>query len=129
MTFPFLRGSFLNLLFHVQMGGIDESAIDKLSSVCEFAKLIQSKSGEETMGEVTAALMITNTSRGSDVRACLCPLTGSAGQPSAPTSASELSPSFLWLLRDFQFQLNEDGKQVRGHAQTMHSSLNSSANK
>ena len=26
------------------MGGIDESAIDKLSSVCEFAKLIQSKS-------------------------------------------------------------------------------------
>ena len=26
------------------MGGIDESAIDKLSSVCEFAKLIQTKS-------------------------------------------------------------------------------------
>ena len=31
-------------ILFAQMGGIDESAIDKLSSVCEFAKLIQSKS-------------------------------------------------------------------------------------
>lgn len=38
---------------------------------------------------------------------------GGAAQPSSSASASDLSPSFLWLLRDFQFQLNEDGRQVR----------------
>jgi|LauGreSBDMM110SN_4_FD.fasta_scaffold728693_1 hypothetical protein len=40
------------------MGGIDESAIDKLSSVCEFAKLIQSKSqgGKPEPGRLDALL-------------------------------------------------------------------------
>lgn len=33
-----------------QLGSIDESSIDKLSSVCEFAKLIRSKSGSGGWG-------------------------------------------------------------------------------
>ncbi|KAG1678206.1 hypothetical protein FOA52_016143 [Chlamydomonas sp. UWO 241] len=66
-----------SLLIFNQMGGIDESSIDKLSSVCEFAKLIQKKS--------------------------------SAG---GSASVEGLSPSFLWLLRDFQFNLTEDGRQI-----------------
>eukprot|EP00955_Chlamydomonas_euryale_P067252 359793-Chlamydomonas_euryale.AAC.24 len=64
------------LIFN-QMGGIDESAIDKLSSVCEFAKLIASKSGNE-----------------------------------GSSALQQLSPSFLWLLRDFHFNLSEDGHQI-----------------
>ena len=36
-----------SLLVYNQMGGIDESSIDKLSSVCEFAKLVRSKSTPE----------------------------------------------------------------------------------
>ena len=54
------------------MGSIDESSIDKLSSVSEFSRLIQSKSG---------------------------------------SSSSDLSPQFLWLLRDFSLSLTrEDGR-------------------
>jgi len=67
-----------SLLVFNQMGGIDESSIDKLSSVCEFAQLIRSKSAA-----------------GADAR-----------------TLSELSPTFLWLLRDFHYQLTEEGRQL-----------------
>ncbi len=45
-----------SLLVFNQMGGIDESSIDKLSSVCEFAKLIRAKSAPA----------------GALLRACIC---------------------------------------------------------
>eukprot|EP00798_Chlamydomonas_sp_ICE-L_P005052 gene5052-34843_t len=69
-----------SLLVFNQMGSIDESSIDKLSSVCEFAKLIRAKSSE--------------------------------GGGTGARDAAELSPSFLWLLRDFHYQLKEDGHEI-----------------
>jgi hypothetical protein len=31
---------------------------------------------------------------------------------SGSAGAADFSPAFLWLLRDFQFQLNDEGRQV-----------------
>ena len=39
-----------SMLIYNQMGSIDESSVDKLSCVCEFAKRIKSKAG--AAGEV-----------------------------------------------------------------------------
>ncbi|KAG2489141.1 hypothetical protein HYH03_012367 [Edaphochlamys debaryana] len=66
-----------SLLVYNQMGSIDESSVDKLAAVCEFARLIRGRAG------------------GADA-----------------DLGRDLTPSFVWLLRDFQFQLTEDGRQL-----------------
>ncbi|KAG2424409.1 hypothetical protein HXX76_014618 [Chlamydomonas incerta] len=76
-----------SLLVYNQMGSIDESSVDKLASVCEFAKLIRGKADSSSASSSAAA---------ADSAALL----------------RDLAPSFVWLLRDFQFQLTEDGRQL-----------------
>lgn len=147
-----------------QMGAIDESSVDKLASVCEFARLIHARSGSSSRapedGPAAAQQQqVGGTAAkeaeegvldgpGASCPVCVTPLPPlplprprSTDPPSgtaacrrllaAPTPANlpagplpvwssqlqsldmaELAPSFLWLLRDFQFQLTEDGRQV-----------------
>ncbi|PNW80255.1 hypothetical protein CHLRE_08g384200v5 [Chlamydomonas reinhardtii] len=76
-----------SLLVYNQMGSIDESSVDKLASVCEFAKLIRGKADSSSASASSSA---------ADSAALL----------------RDLAPSFVWLLRDFQFQLTEDGRQL-----------------
>eukprot|EP00899_Mesostigma_viride_P008802 jgi/Mesvir1/17923/Mv12986-RA.1 len=76
-----------SMFVYNQMGGIDEAAIDRLSLVTEMTKHIhvRASGGEE-------------------------------GKDAGPASAAELSvfsPSFLWLLRDFYFDLRDpDGREL-----------------
>ncbi|KAG1666992.1 hypothetical protein FOA52_014304 [Chlamydomonas sp. UWO 241] len=65
-----------SLLIYNQMGGIDETAIDRLASACGYAQRIQSKT------------------------------------PQGSSSTLDMPPSFLWLLRDFQFNLSDGGRKM-----------------
>ncbi|KAI8463245.1 MAG: GBP-domain-containing protein [Monoraphidium minutum] len=69
-----------------QMGPIDEAAIDRLGLVTEITKHIRVRASE-----------------------------GGAGEGALPVDGSELgafTPTFLWLLRDFYFDLSDEGRQV-----------------
>ncbi|GJP39214.1 hypothetical protein CLOM_g23607 [Closterium sp. NIES-68] len=82
-----------SLFVYNQMGGIDESSLDRLSMVTEMAKHIQVRASSASAAAAA----------------------GSAGGAGSSTSTQELglfSPVFFWLLRDFYFDLTEDGRVI-----------------
>ena len=147
-------------------GHTSAAQVDKLASVCEFAKLIRGKAGESRGRTGVGAGALgrralpalpgpgAHAHRVARVRAQRTARTGPVGPagasaawpllhhapptaapspllrappPRPPDSSSasasssaadsaallrDLAPSFVWLLRDFQFQLTEDGRQV-----------------
>ncbi|CAI5470605.1 unnamed protein product [Closterium sp. Yama58-4] len=82
-----------SLFVYNQMGGIDESSLDRLSMVTEMAKHIQVRAN--TAGAAGG------------------PGAGAAaGSSSATQELGLFSPVFFWLLRDFYFDLTEDGRVI-----------------
>lgn len=70
-----------SLFVYNQMGGIDESALDRLSLVTEMTKHVRVRAAANNSGN------------------------GNAGEE----GLGEHSPAFLWLLRDFYLQLEDEG--------------------
>ena len=73
-----------SLFVYNQMGGIDEAALDRLSLVTEMTKHIRVKSGGEAGG----------------------------GAARDPSELARFSPSFVWLLRDFYLDLEDDAASI-----------------
>jgi len=71
-----------SLFVYNQMGGIDEASLDRLSLVTEMTKHIRVRANQ------------SNSGRGGD------------------WELGEFAPSFIWLLRDFYLNLEEDGRAV-----------------
>ncbi|CAI7780233.1 unnamed protein product [Closterium sp. NIES-53] len=77
-----------SLFVYNQMGGIDESSLDRLSMVTEMAKHIQVRANSASAAG------------------------GAAGSSSVTQELGLFSPVFFWLLRDFYFDLTEDGRVI-----------------
>lgn len=75
-----------SLFVYNQMGGIDEAALDRLSLVTEMTRHIRVRAGAGN--------------------------SASASGPDASAELGEFTPAFLWLLRDFYLQLEEDGRKI-----------------
>lgn len=78
-----------SLFVYNQMGGIDEAALDRLALVTEMTRHIRVRAagGGGTTG-------------------------GGAEQEAEAAELGGFTPSFLWLLRDFYLQLEEDGRRI-----------------
>ncbi|CAI5999233.1 unnamed protein product [Closterium sp. NIES-64] len=95
-----------SLFVYNQMGGIDESSLDRLSMVTEMAKHIQVRAN--------SASSAAQGGGGAGGAA------GAAGSSSTTQELGLFSPVFFWLLRvsfcghskDFYFDLTEDGRVI-----------------
>jgi len=81
-----------SLFVYNQMGGIDEAALDRLSLVTEMTRHIRVRAAGGAGGGGGAG--------------------GAGGDAAEAAELGEFTPSFLWLLRDFYLQLEEDGRKI-----------------
>lgn len=82
-----------SVFIYNSMQTIDESAIDRLSLVCELTKYIQLKSvssSTSSAGSTTASSKIDNQQ----------------------SFLGDLSPDFFWVLRDFSLELKHNGRAI-----------------
>jgi hypothetical protein len=107
-----------------QMGPIDEAALDRLSLVMQITKHVRVRATAPAAGD-GVCVCSTGTLRATGCVLCLPQPTqpqhhhhtaAAAAAATLTDDAHELrsfTPSFLWLLRDFYLDLEEEGHRVR----------------
>ncbi len=127
-----------SLFVYNQMGGIDEAALDRLSLVTEMTKHIRVRAGSSAGAARRGARARCGPARREPCasRELLAPARARPRQPprcctrprarpraltlpllplplpAAGDELREFTPSFMWLLRDFYLQLEEEGRKI-----------------